>query len=914
MNNNLPNSYEINKEIEMKEEVLSPNILIENNSDNNEVSYSQITTKQHNWYKRLTVTIVCVILLFSYIFTYVLLKTTPDTKEIKKILIIGVSEVLLLVIIFSIQTILLFPFVQQRLHESSIITKIMGKVYSKYNSTTFVFKLPKINKMIEKIYPPVPNEKVNKTILNRMIEKYRKFIDQHLVSIKVFSLIFCCISSIITLILIYLLIQQKNTFRILYIQTFVISVLILSVLIIGCIIITKILEITLVLLNALMYVLYKRIIFSASLFISMSLIGIVTSLIVSVIPNLKPNSSSFYLVSYSTITFLAFLLFLLSALIHTIFLCCKNPKEWMNVLKKCITSLFKHHYIATLIFFLIMLTSGITTILSWRGSILYFKSIVVPDSFNSVENNSSIKITNIPIITRDIEVITFGCGKKNYYRECYANPTIKTPTIDMSRFIELSITSQDYYHLNSRIIPLNGQVYFPKDILRLNKTSHFKSVIILPHQLGNLINSDDGYDYLQKTFAQNDLIGIVIDSSFFDKDFNDKTIISKNYNLTTQEAYIEARSILTYNILQYLNVALNNYFNFTVDMSEIGIVGDREGGAVGIRLIEVMNRNKTFPILLKDWNIITIKVISFSGLSCNQIIKHNIMNDIQSYFIETIPSISTYPNPFLSSYAIFESPDLIFINQTNILNSNRPFYYTGSLFIQRGNPNDFNIIYEEPNNHIILDNIFPIQSNYISKTQLDYIVSLFIGSHFMCSLNSNCINYKMLQDFKIADEVLPMNSGYFNTFISNNDILIDSNGKISPNITISTNSSYVGLYYQNAYQRFHRNLQCHKKCSIKYLFNVPIYAKGIEFNFYQVGNSSNYNNAILIHSNKNVKEIAKFKYAGIPQSKTPFTLSKVYFLQLFEFVFNTQQQPIEIDELEILFDGEILLDNVAVFN
>ncbi|EDR29289.1 hypothetical protein EDI_213640 [Entamoeba dispar SAW760] len=906
----------MNKEIEMNEETLSPSILIENNNENNEISYSQITTKQHNWYKRLTITIVCVILLFSYIFTYVLLKTTPDTKEIKKILIIGVSEVLLLIIVFGIQTILLFPFVQERLHKSSIITKIMEKLYSKYNSKKFVFKLPNINKMVEKLYPPIPNEKVNKTILNRMIEKYRKFIEQHLVSIKIFSLIFCCISSIITLILIYLLIQQKDTFRILYIQTFVISILIISILIIGCMIISKIIGIIIIILNVLMYVLYKRIIFSASLFISMSLIGIVTSLIISIIPNLKTNLSSFYLVNYSTTIFFTFLLFLLSIFIYTIFLCCKNLKEWKKILKKYILSIFKYHYIATTIFLFIMITSGIITILSWRGTILYFKSIIIPDSFNAVEKNSPIKISNIPIITRDIEVITFGCGKENYYRGCYANPTIKTPTIDMSKFIELSITSQDYYHLNSRIIPLNGKVYFPKDILQLNKTSHFKSVIILPHQLGNLINSDDGYDYLQKTFAQNDLIGIVIDSSFFDKDSNDKTIISKNSNLTIQEAYIEARSILTYNILQYLNIALNNYFNFTIDMSEIGIVGDRDGGTVGIRLIEVMNRNNKFPILLKDWNIINIKITSFSGLSCNQTIKNNILNEMQSYFIETIPSISIYPNPFLSSYVIFESPDLIFINQTNILNYNNSLYYTGSLFIQRANPNDLNIIYEEPNNHIILDKIFPIQSNYISKNQLNYIVSLFIGSHFMCSLNFNCINYKMLQDFKIADEVLPMNSGYFNTFISNNDILIDSNGKIYSNITISTNSSYIGLYYQNAYQRFHRNLQCHKKCSIKYLFNIPIYAKGIKFNFYQVGSSSNYNNAVFIHSNKNIKEIAKFKYAGIPHSQSSFTLSKVYFLQLFEFVFNTQQQQqsLEIDELEILFDGEILLDNVAIFN
>ena len=138
------------------------------------------------------------------------------------------------------------------------------------------------------------------------------------------------------------------------------------------------------------------------------------------------------------------------------------------MLKQHLLSIFKDHLCVTLIFFICFASSGIMTGIGFSKTVTSFQSYIIPDSFNSIENENTRYIQNIPVITRNISSIRFGCNDSDYFKSDYRKVHIVTPKIDLSQYFELSMSSQDYYKLHSNRIPLNGRITFPSDILEIN--------------------------------------------------------------------------------------------------------------------------------------------------------------------------------------------------------------------------------------------------------------------------------------------------------------------------------------------------------------------------------------------------------------------------------------------------------------
>ncbi|ELP93115.1 hypothetical protein EIN_053600 [Entamoeba invadens IP1] len=891
-------------------------------------SHSVLTppvNKKHNWYKRLASTAVFVILLFSYLFCYISLEDVEEMEVFKKGIVGGFVLILLIIMFFTFQAILLLPTIQRLIHRIPYLDRVMAFFYKNYNHQTFVFKLPNLDKMIERIHNDPPVEKVNRTPINTIIHSYRSFIKTHTTTIKIFTVTLSIVAICFSLALIYLVVQQTETFRNAYIQTFIISALIISYVLICLIVQIKIVEIIVIVLHSLFYVFYKRIVVAPSIFIALSMLSVSTALFLSKVPTTSTTVLEwFHTAIYSSTFAVTMLLFTLFVVGFVLFQSRFKCSDFGKVMRKYLRSIFITHWCATLTYTTFLLLFLISAASSWCLTVMTFSKLNVPNSFNSIENTNTINIENVPVITRPLSQITFGCGIDNYYRAEYTKPTILTPTMDFSNYLQLSVTSQDYYHITSSHIPMNGVILFPSDILEeKNKTKQYRVVAILPEHLGNLVSGDIGYRYLQETFAQNDLIAISIDSTFFDKDASGNWIVVKNSNATQRERYIEVRSLLALNTLNYLETELNKYFNVTIWVEKFGLFGDRTGGSVGIKMVETLKDNVAYPLLYKNAIQKNLQVVSFSGLSIQEIINKTLFSDICSYFIEVVPSIPAYPKPFLVSYSHFPEQDINLHNETtesseNILKNEVTLLYTGALIIQRGNANNYNSEYVEEDSGILIDKIFPSTQHYMEKEELQYTVSLFVGSHFICNLNERCFNYQMLRDFKIADEVLPTTSAYFNTYKSNKDILLDSNGTLFHNVTSSTNAEFVGLFYQNAYQQLHRNMKCQTLCKYTLTLGNKISALGLKFDFFQNNASSEFNNYLYIRYNTDtIVELSKFKYVGIPQddeSTAKFKLGKLHFLQTFEFDVFENETSVYIDEITLVFVGEVLLDNVAIYN
>ncbi|KAL7720585.1 hypothetical protein QTN25_002344 [Entamoeba marina] len=575
------------------------------------------------------------------------------------------------------------------------------------------------------------------------------------------------------------------------------------------------------------------------------------------------------------------------------------PKTFFKSLKNIILDTVKRNKLLIICLIILSVIIFICTFGITCGFIVKVINFNVPNSFLSLENEDTIKVVNVPVINKDLSQITFGCNKTLYYKKEYEHPTIVTPTVNLSTYFELPISTQDYYKITSETLPMNGIIIYPDDIFEQNKM--YSVGIILSQSLTNLDSSEKGYKYLQETFAVNDIIGISLDHSFLDTDKNGEWITLKNTSKTQFETYLDMRAILTLNTINYLCDSLNSYFNDKIDMNSIGIVGDRNGGSVALKVIDIINENIDYQLSYIDSNQHEFNIKSISTLATTNQYVPKTLNLISSYFIETIPSLPQYTTPFLYSYAKQSSNSI----QTQ-------FNYSGVLYIQRGLEDYLNTGYELPSNEIILDSIIPQTTYYMTSEELTYTVSLFVGSHFLCSLNNECYNYLMLKDFQIADEVLSTSSAFFNNFYSNTDYIIDQNSRVSPNISFTINSNHNGYFYQNAYQQLHRNIKCSNKCSIAYNFSETIQKYGISFSFYQETSSSSYVNMISYGYNNTFTDLSKFRYIGITEH-SPNYIGDLHILQTFSFNFTEEGTIQNIDSISLLFDGEILLDDVILY-
>ena len=175
----------------------------------------------------------------------------------------------------------------------------------------------------------------------------------------------------------------------------------------------------------------------------------------------------------------------------------------------------------------------------------------------------------------------------------------------------------------------------------------------------------------------------------------------------------------------------------------------------------------------------------------------------------------------------------------------------------------------------------------------------------------------MLVDFKVADEVLTTESAFFNVFDSYNEITVFDNSTLSKYFNYTTNSSFVGNYYQNAYRHYQLHVKSGERTFMNFTSNIEIHAKGVYFSFYQTTDSDTFVNSVVASiDNDTLIHLNKFRYIGIEEDKESSQIGKMRYLQTFSFSFSenaTEEIDHKINYVTFFYEGEILMDNIALY-
>ncbi|EMS14503.1 hypothetical protein KM1_075330 [Entamoeba histolytica HM-3:IMSS] len=880
-------------------------------NEKNEVLFfqeEQPIESHRGWYKQLSVTILAGICLISNTFCIILLH-----KELKGhlwVLVVGIIEGIVFLGYSGIKFVLRLSFIQSCLKSNQIIKKICDIIYINYDNSSIIFKLPNIEKIIEKYCITIDvHNKENSSPINQLNHLFRLFCDKYEGYIKTFSLMLIICGFIIVVIEMFLYQQATVSFNIIYTQVLVYSVVCIINISLTLFFLWK------VILMAIFFILqvsygYIKGGFKEEIIISILLLSIITI----------PFCNSVVVLQQKSMACIWFLI--MGSLIITILLFCTIEIGWyiyIFIHQKVSFSSFifselkkvKNHIISLLVLIfciIIILVSFNLSLSNMFYKLKYTYNLSFLSSFDTVNTSYINEVISYCEFEKHISQLTFGIGDSSYLRQEYAQPSIKTPTINMSSLFDVSSTTQDYYRMTSSAIPMNGIVYYPTNIKTSNETKSV--VIILGSEMGNLIDSDMGYIYLQESLAENGIVSVCLDQGFLDKDENGNSILPKN-GMSVKEGYLNARVVLTIQTINYLFKRLNQFFGQKLNFENIGIIGDREGGGVAMRIINKLRIGEIDFIEKENLNQFSIE--SIFVLNCKDIPVENPMVGMNSYFIETLPELSPYDPPLLSSYNYFNKTD----RDDNIL-----FKYSGSLIIEKGIGDYFNMKYQQAQSDILVDYILKNNSYLLKENELRCLVNNYVISHFLCSMDNKCDNLPLLMDFKNGKSIIPIESGYYSTFESNKEILLYVNGTTF-DISIESNSTYSGKLYQNMYQSLHQLYVCNSgmKCALKFVMNKPVNCSGIKFSFFK-------NNGIINKEEQDTSKIYEqsikvtclsnstftlpsFTYTKISEIENNGEICEMFFVQTYSFSFPLPNQV--ITSFTLYFTGEILLDDVALF-
>jgi hypothetical protein len=175
--------------------------------------------------------------------------------------------------------------------------------------------------------------------------------------------------------------------------------------------------------------------------------------------------------------------------------------------------------------------------------------------------------------------------------------------------------------------------------------------------------------------------------------------------------------------------------------------------------------------------------------------------------------------------------------------------------------------------------------------------------------------YDLLKDFKRGKDIIPNESGYVNTFESNHEKLLYSNGTIyDMDISVVPNT-YEGKLYQNLYQTLHLLYVCQQeeKCAITFKLSKPVNCSAIKFSFFKNTDSDEkiYDQYITVFTQQNTSfNLPSFTYAKINDIINKGSISEMYLLQTYYFTFPQPDQL--ITHFILYFEGEILLDDIVL--
>ena len=912
--NNENNPIENN---ENNEENINNNEIIQNEEENNHkqnkkqkrsisplnpqfFKLKQKDDQHKRWYIQCIVFIISIICFVTNIFGVIIFADINHEIRWYSILVFGVIEGFLFLLYASIKFALRIDSVQRTLKQSNCIRKMISCCVQDYDDEKYILKIPNVEKIIEEYvsYQSDHHKEKNISPLKRLFDEYKKFSREHDTYLKILSGIFLAVSIFLSLIQMFLYNQALVPFNTQMTKVFTFTVIIIIDYTLLYLFIFKLISLIFFVLYELSYaIVYKR--FQKEFFIFAIMFVVLISIFANRLQMEKYHTLLFEIAIVLSIVVITLVLYLFIKLILEIRLYIKEKQSLCSFLKSKLnqglwcTSLI----VITTIVFVIM------AVIAWFG---FFTRIYSDDNtvntFDTINERRHFNLVSFCEKNTKISQLTFGIGDSSYLRQEYAKPSIITPTVDLSDLFDVSPSTQDYYRITSKTLPMNGIVFYPSTIKKINSTLNL--VFILPNEMGNLIDSDMGYVYLQESLAENGIVSITLDQGFLDVDQNGHTLNPKDKTKSPNEIYLQARLILTIKTINYLYERLNVYFSNKLNFSNIGLIGDREGGGVAMRIINSLKQNKLE--FMKNEKINNFTIESIFVLNCKDIPIPNPMVGMNSYFIETLPELSSYDPPLLSSYYMYNKTGRI-----DTLN----LKYSGLLIVERGIGDYYNMKYNEAKSDILMDYIVQNETYLIKETELRCLVTNYATAHFLCSLNSNCTNIDLLKDFKRGKEIIPNQSGYVNTFESNREQLLYSNGTFSEMTVTTDKSTYQGNLYQNLYQTLHLLYVCGKdeKCQITFQLNKVINCCGIKFSFFKNTDSDEkvYDQYITVYEeNGNTFNLPSFTYAKIIDIENKGQINEMYLLQT--YIFNFPQSNVSITKFVLYFKGEILLDDIAL--
>ena len=128
-------------------------------------------------------------------------------------------------------------------------------------------------------------------------------------------------------------------------------------------------------------------------------------------------------------------------------------------------------------------------------------------------------------------------------------------------------------------------------------------------------------------------------------------------------------------------------------------------------------------------------------------------------------------------------------------------------------------------------------------------------------------------------------------------------------------NTYEGKLYQNLYQTLHLLYVCQTNgnCTITFQLLKVIKCSGIKFSFFKNTDSDEkvYNQFIKVYTESGETfNLSSFTYAEINDIENKGEISEMYLLQTYGF--NFPKEDCSITKFVLYFEGEILIDDIAL--
>ncbi|ELP93361.1 hypothetical protein EIN_057660 [Entamoeba invadens IP1] len=854
-------------------------------------------TTHRGWSKQLSVTILAAICLIAN--SFCLIFVDNNLHGFILILSVGIVEGIVFLAYSLVKFVLRIDKVQQFLKKNRIVKKVFSTLINNYDEKTFVFKLPNVEKIIAEnmVYVIPEDDRENLSPLARFERLYFTFCQQNEYHIKIFSIFLSIVACVVAFVELFFFSQSAVSFRNLYSQVVEYTIVCFINISLAIFFFWKILLVVFFVLFELSFAIVHNS-FKQETFLSFFLLLVVTVIFGFIVPMTSVHFYSLLLILFTFAVLISIVIVLaIKATILLYNLTRQNRSLWVYIKEK-ITAM-KSRKIATTIVLVFILFVFVLNVCSVLVFVMYTKPEEhLVTTFDTVNATFAHNSTSYCDFEKHISQLTFGIGEATYFRQEYAKPSIITPTINMSDLLEVSSSTKDYYRMTSERIPMNGIVYYPSVIKPMNEV-----VFILSNSMTNLIDTDMGYVYLQESLAENGIVSISLDHGFLDKDVNGEWIVPKDNTSEVSEVYIEARVRLTLNAMNYLYDRLNQHFNMKLNFSGIGIIGDREGGGVAMRVSNTLKNNE--QVVGID-NMQPIKVVSFSAMNCKEIPINNPIQNLDSFFLETLPELSAYDPPLLSSYYLFNKTER---------NDSREYQYSGCLIIEKGIGTSFNMKDKRNTSDIWVDKLYKNEPNMLTDTELRCVSNNYLTSHFLCSLVGDCTNLDLLKDFKNGKGIIPTKSEYYSTFESSKEVIVFANGSENA-VIMDTNATFSGKLFQNIYQSLHLIFACDagQLCYCEFKRKENINASGIKFSFFKdVDNKEiKYDQFVVVYkSNGEIFRLPSFTYKRIDTHDSSTDIAKLFLLQTYSFDFPTPN--VYVTKFRVYFTKEILLDDIAFY-